>query len=62
MIEAEYCPACSEAVLWKCTICERENERSVHTYHPATGESTRIVSAVGALIGLVSGLYVMVPV
>jgi hypothetical protein len=26
----EYCKSCSEAVQWKCSKCERENDKSIH--------------------------------
>jgi hypothetical protein len=62
MVATEYCPSCNEAVLWKCSTCEKENDRSVHTYHPPRPESSRTASVVGALMSLVSGLTVVVPV
>ena len=62
MNATEFCSSCNEAVLWKCSLCEKENDRSVHTNHPAIPESSRAASVVGTLIGLVSGLYVIVPV
>jgi predicted amidophosphoribosyltransferase len=63
MIATEYCSSCNEAVLWKCTSCEKENDKSVHTYHPhQRQESSRTVSFVGTLVGLASGLYTMAPV
>ncbi|HXV46441.1 MAG TPA: hypothetical protein VD736_07205 [Nitrososphaera sp.] len=62
MVATEYCPSCNEAVLWKCSSCEKENDRSVHTWHPPRAESSRTASVVGALISLVSGLTVVVPV
>lgn len=27
----EYCTSCNEAVLWKCSKCERENDKSIHS-------------------------------
>lgn len=27
----EYCSSCNEAVQWKCSRCEKEGDRSVHT-------------------------------
>jgi hypothetical protein len=62
MVASEYCPSCNEAVLWKCSSCEKENDKSVHTYHPQRPESSRTASVVGTLLGFVSGLYVVVPV
>jgi hypothetical protein len=64
MVSTEYCSSCNEAVLWKCTNCEKENDKSVHTYHTPSPrqESSRTASVVGALISLASGLYVAVPV
>lgn len=63
MNSAEYCPACNEAILWKCSACEKESERSVHTLHPpaeeASGRSTAMVSTA---LGVMSGLYVFMPV
>lgn len=62
MMATEYCSSCNEAVLWKCSACEKENDKSVHTYHSPRPESASTASVVGTLIGLVSGLYVIVPV
>ncbi len=62
MLATEYCPSCNEAVLWKCSSCEKENDKSVHTYHPPKPESSKTASVVGTLISLVSGLYLIVPV
>lgn len=62
MFATEFCPSCNEGVLWKCTACEKENDRSVHTYHPGREEiSTTIpTSVVGALVCLASGFSYMV--
>jgi hypothetical protein len=30
MIAFEYCDDCTEAIHWKCSICYKENEKSVH--------------------------------
>jgi len=27
----EYCTSCNEAILWKCSRCERENDKSIHS-------------------------------
>ena len=62
MLATEYCPSCNEAVLWKCSSCEKENDKSVHTYHPQKQESSRTASVVGTLISLVSGMCLVVPV
>jgi hypothetical protein len=63
MVAEEYCPSCNEAVLWKCSSCEKENDKSVHTYHPPRPDSSsRAASVVGTLLSLVSGLYLVVPV
>jgi len=59
MVAEEYCPSCNEAVLWKCSSCEKENDKSVHTYHPSRPESSRTASVVGTLIGLASSLVVV---
>jgi hypothetical protein len=62
MLATEYCPSCNEAVLWKCSSCEKENDKSVHTSHPEKPGSSRAASVVGTLLGLFSGLYLVVPV
>lgn len=36
MVPVEHCQTCSEAVLWKCPTCNKENDRSIHTYHPVS--------------------------
>jgi hypothetical protein len=62
MTAEEFCPSCNEAVLWKCSSCHRENDRSVHTYHPESESPSRTVSLIGAALSLMSGLYVIAPV
>ena len=64
MVATEYCSDCNEAVLWKCSSCEKENDKSVHTYHPTKSESPKTSYAsssavVGTLVGIVSGLYML---
>lgn len=63
MAAAEYCSSCNEAVLWKCTSCEKENDRSVHSYHPAPAErlsTAAPASMVGVLFSVASGLSAVV--
>ena len=62
MVATEYCPSCDEAVLWKCSSCEKENDKSVHTFHPPRPESSRTASVVGTLISFASGMCIVVPV
>jgi hypothetical protein len=58
MIATEYCSDCNEGILWKCSSCEKENDKSVHTYHPAAEEISTSVhsSVVGTLACLATGL------
>jgi ribosome-binding protein aMBF1 (putative translation factor) len=58
MDAAEFCPECNESVLWKCSSCDRENDRSIHTYHPveSEGPSSRAASVMGAILTMVSGV------
>ncbi len=61
MIATEYCGSCNEGVLWKCTSCDKTNDRSVHTYHPQLQEefpAAAPASVVGILTTLFSGLTV----
>jgi hypothetical protein len=61
MMPTEYCASCNEAVLWKCSSCEKENDRSVHTYHPRpSGEITTTAhsSVVGLVVSVVSSFAV----
>jgi hypothetical protein len=62
MTASEYCSSCNEAVLWKCSSCQRENDRSVHTNHPQSESPSRAASFIGAALGMMSGLYVLSPV
>ena len=32
MIAFEYCSDCNEAIQGKCSVCDRQNEKSVHTH------------------------------
>jgi predicted amidophosphoribosyltransferase len=29
----EYCSDCNEAIHWRCTRCEKENDKSVHIHY-----------------------------
>lgn len=29
----EFCSSCNEAVQWKCSNCDRENDKSIHTHY-----------------------------
>lgn len=62
MSGAEFCSECNEAILWKCSCCNRENERSIHTYHPEEGEdsSSRVASVVGAILTVMSGVSIAI--
>lgn len=62
MTAEEFCPSCNEAVLWKCSLCNRENDRSVHTYHPSSESPSRAASFISAALSLVSGIYIIAPV
>lgn len=72
MTATEYCESCNEAVLWKCPACQKENDRSVHTYHNNNNNDTneggiglpspRAMSLVGAALTVVSGLYATAPI
>ena len=61
LIAFEYCPECDEAIHWKCTSCERENEKSVHT-HTTNMQKVQDLSKKASVAGaaavatLVSGL------
>lgn len=58
MVATENCPSCNEAVLWKCPSCEKENDRSVHTYH--ANNSSRAASLLWAALSMMSGAYTFV--
>jgi hypothetical protein len=62
MVATEYCPSCNEGIVWKCVNCEKENDRSIHTYHPGAEEiSTAIPSSlVGALVCVATGMVSIV--
>ncbi|HVX03473.1 MAG TPA: hypothetical protein VHA09_10010 [Nitrososphaera sp.] len=59
MDAAEFCSECNEAVLWKCSYCDRENDKSIHTSHPVEGEGySKATAVVGAILTAVSGMSV----
>lgn len=59
MDAAEFCPECNEAVLWRCSSCDRENDKSIHTLHPGEREGySRATTVVGAILTMVSGMGV----
>ena len=33
MIAFDYCRNCNEAVHWRCSICKKQNEKSVHIHN-----------------------------
>jgi hypothetical protein len=60
LIAFEYCFECNEAIHWKCSSCERENEKSVHTHNniQKVQDPSKKASVTGAaaVATLVSGL------
>jgi hypothetical protein len=56
MQPTEYCPSCNEGIVWKCALCEKENDKSVHTYHPNSDNLPRSIASpvVGALVCIAS--------
>ncbi|MFL6316313.1 MAG: hypothetical protein ACJ71K_17275 [Nitrososphaeraceae archaeon] len=58
MIAFEYCTHCNESIHWKCSICSKENEKSVHTHYTGEEEFFKKASetAGAAVITIVSGL------
>lgn len=65
MAASEFCPSCNEAVVWRCPACQKENDRSIHTYHNGidqpVGSAKTGGSLLGVAVGVVSGLYTLVP-
>jgi hypothetical protein len=64
LIAFEYCSKCDEAIHWKCSSCERENEKSVHTHTSMQKEQDlskkTSVAGAAAVATLVSGLSSMI--
>jgi hypothetical protein len=61
MSATEFCPSCNEGILWKCTSCEKENDKSVHTHYLSSDELKTVPSSlVGALACLATSLVVVV--
>ena len=60
LIAFEYCPECSESIHWRCSSCERENEKSVHTHNSMQKvqdlSKKASVAGAAAVATLVSGL------
>lgn len=54
MEPTETCPSCNEAVLWKCPSCQKENDRSIHTYH---ARSSWAASLFWTALSMMSGAY-----
>jgi len=64
MVAFEHCHDCNEAIHWKCSICYKENEKSVHincikqkeesfkTISVATATSTAAAAAAISFISL----------
>ena len=55
-IPFEYCPGCNEAIHWKCTVCEKQNEKSVHS-HYLNDQIQRKASMAGAAAAAVVTLF-----
>jgi hypothetical protein len=51
----EYCPSCNEGIVWKCASCEKENDKSVHTYHPDSDQLPKMPSTVVGAIACIAG-------
>ena len=61
MAASEFCPECNEAIVWKCSSCDRENDKSIHTYHPQSeGSGSKAASVVGAVLSVVSSMGLIV--
>jgi hypothetical protein len=59
MVAFEYCPHCNESIRWKCSICSKENDKSVHTHYIEEEEKfikKASETAGAAVITFVSGL------
>jgi len=52
LIPFEYCPDCDEAIHWRCSICEKENEKSVHSHY--FNQIQRKASMAGAAAAVVT--------
>ena len=62
MIAFESCPHCNESIHWKCSICYKENEKSVHTHYMEEEKFLKKASETAgiAVITFVSGLSSLV--
>jgi hypothetical protein len=58
MIAIEYCSQCNESIHWKCSICSKENEKSVHMHYTEGEQLLEKASgtARAAVITFISGL------
>ena len=58
MIAFESCPHCNESIHWKCSICSKENEKSVHTHYAQEENFFKKASETtgAAVITFVSGM------
>jgi len=55
----EYCTSCNEAVQWKCSKCEKENDKSIHArcYNAAVNFSSVSIALQTAMTAAcISGL------
>ena len=57
MVAFEYCPDCSECVHWRCSICQKENDKSVHVHHAE--KLPKVVPVIGALVTVASGFSLL---
>jgi hypothetical protein len=58
MIAFESCPHCNESIHWKCSICAKESEKSVHTHYMEEEKFFKKASETAgvAMITFLSGL------
>jgi predicted RNA-binding Zn-ribbon protein involved in translation (DUF1610 family) len=58
MTAVETCPHCNESIHWKCSICFKENEKSVHRHYMEEQNLFKKASETAgvAMITFVSGL------
>lgn len=61
MSATEYCDSCNEGIVWKCGSCEKENDKSIHTFHQSLETlSTSVSTVLGAILCLAGSFAVSV--
>ena len=53
MVPFEYCAECNEGIHSRCSICKKENDKSVHVHYQE--KTPKLMPIIGAVASVASG-------